>query len=90
MQLRQDGLFPSLTGGEVPYEGNHPYPEEKTLAQLQNRWDRHVSICKQCQQVGAWRCASACCMLLQRHTAVSRTSRGVASFAESSARYLVS
>jgi len=35
----------------VPYEGNHPYPEEKTLAQLQNRWDRHVSICKQCQQV---------------------------------------
>ncbi len=35
----------------MPYEGNHPYPEEKTLAQLQNRWDRHVSICKQCQQV---------------------------------------
>ena len=35
----------------MPYEGNHPYPEEKTLAQLQDRWDRHVSICKQCQQV---------------------------------------
>ena len=42
----------------MPYEGNHPYPEEKTLAQLQNRWDRHVSICKQCQQV------SSCCNVM--------------------------
>ena len=45
------------SGGEVPYEGNHPYPEEKTLAELQDRWDRHVSICKQCQQVSS-RCNS--------------------------------
>jgi hypothetical protein len=43
--------FGGDAGGEVPYEGSHPYPEEKTLAELQDRWTRHVSLCKECQQV---------------------------------------
>ena len=35
----------------MPYEGSHAFPEEKTLAELQDRWTRHVSLCKQCKEV---------------------------------------
>ena len=42
---------PCPAGGAPAFEGDNPYQPELTLAELEDPWPRHVSICKECQKV---------------------------------------